>query len=70
MYTKDEHIVQLEATIEALMNRLSKLQREKNKRNDEQALKWRNSCFYYKKKSLFLEEYIKIMGKPVPVYEN
>ncbi len=49
IYDKDQHIAELEATVQALSSKLAELNKRQMARNNEQSLKWRNKAFYYKK---------------------
>lgn len=56
---KDKYISELVETNSALAMALTQTRKKMNKRNGEQALKWRNQAFYYKSKALKLEKKVK-----------
>lgn len=63
MPQSDIRVEELEEEVRVLERRLARALAEKNRRNDEQALKWRNSAFYYKKRLKLLESRLAQGGK-------
>jgi len=58
--SKDDLIIELQEINSALVEKLSGLNKRMMKRNDAQALKWRNSAFYYKGKYKDMMKIIKL----------
>jgi len=66
IYDKDKHIAMLEATNTALAEKLAYLNKRKMAKNGEQATKWRDSAFYYKRRCKALIDWIEGLGLEVP----
>lgn len=67
---KDQHISLLVETNKALAEKLAFLNKRIMQRNDEQAIKWRNKAFYWKRKYLECIERLVTLGQEMPIIKE